>query len=158
MVAPRAGRPEAAAEIWSLRQSISPAASRATPGRLRLLGSLQALALAALGSALFLYWSQTLGRILLSLSAIILLSALASPTVVYQGLLQLVRALGQITARAMTWILWVPLFYGVFLPFGLLFRRGSRDRLRRTITPGALSYWEPHAGPTAASASRRRQY
>ena len=66
--------------------------------------------------------------------------------------------LGHWTGIALAWLLLVPIFYLAFLPFGLLLRRGRRDRLRRRLDPDAVSYWEPHDGPTAASGSRDRQY
>jgi len=55
-------------------------------------------------------------------------------------------------------LLLVPIFYLAFAPFGLLLRRGRRDRLRRRLDPEAASHWEPHEGPTAGSGSMRRQY
>ncbi len=150
-----AGRPEAAEAIWNFT-----ADERATaaPSRVRLRGSLQALAGVGVGVVLFLFVSPTLGRIVMGIAGFILLSALVSPTVVYAGIEKLFDSLGHLLGRAMTWLLMVPLFYLFFLPFGLLFRRGRRDRLRRYSERDAASYWERREGPTAASHSRERQY
>jgi hypothetical protein len=41
----------------------------------------------------------------------------------------------------MTWILLVPLFVLVFLPFGLLFRRGARDPMERRLDRARSTYW-----------------
>ena len=94
----------------------------------------------------------------MGIAGFILLSALVSPTVVYAGIEKLFDSLGHLLGRAMTWLLMVPLFYLFFLPFGLLFRRGRRDRLRRYSERDAATYWERREGPTAASHSRERQY
>jgi hypothetical protein len=53
-------------------------------------------------------------------------------------------------------VLLVPLFVLFFLPFGLLARRGRRDRLGRFFDPDAPTYWkrrEP-AAPTLADYER----
>jgi hypothetical protein len=121
-------------------------------------GSLQAFGVGALGGAIFLFWSPATGRVVLGVAAIVLLAALVSPTGLYAGIRQLLLTLGRWTGQALTWALLVPLFYLVFLPFGWLFRRGSRDLLKRYFDPEAATYWEPHEGATAASESRQRQY
>lgn len=82
----------------------------------------------------------------------------ASPAGVRAALQRLFAATGRAVGRALTWLFLVPLFYGFFLPFGWALRRGRRDRLCRRFEPDAASYWEPHAGPKAGSASHRRQY
>ena len=154
----RPGLPIAAAEIWNWRQPRAEAASRESPQRARVLGAIQALAVAAIGALILAYWSQTIATVAFSLSGVILASALISPTGLYAGLRRGLAALGKLTGRAMTWILMVPMFYLIFLPFGLLFRRGRRDRLKRYFDPDAASYWEPHEGPTASSPHYDRQY
>jgi hypothetical protein len=68
------------------------------------------------------------------------------------------RAIGRRIGRALTWLLLVPLFYLFFLPFGLLFRRGRRDRLKRYFDREATTYWETLEGPTAASSSHETQW
>ena len=154
-----AGRPEAAEAIWNFTADERAAAvPAAVPGRVRLRGSLQALVGVGVGVVFFLFVSPTLGRIVMGIAGFILLSALVSPTVVYAGIEKLFDSLGHLLGRAMTWLLMVPLFYLFFLPFGLLFRRGRRDRLRRYSERDAATYWERREGPTAASHSRERQY
>ncbi len=154
-----AGRPEAAEAIWNFTADERAAAvPAAVPGRVRLRGSLQALVGVSVGVVFFFFVSATLGRIVMGIAGFILLSALVSPTVVYAGIEKLFDSLGHLLGRAMTWLLMVPLFYLFFLPFGLLFRRGRRDRLRRYSERDAATYWERREGPTAASHSRERQY
>jgi hypothetical protein len=155
---PRPGRPEAAAAIWPWRQAAGPAPLTGNPARLRLIGSLQALAIALAGLALLRFWIKPAGVIALCISGVILVSALASPTGLYAGVRRFFIGLGHLTGRLLTWVLMPLLFYLLFLPFGRVFRRGRRDRLRRFFEPEATSYWEPHRGPTASSSSRERLY
>lgn len=150
------GRAEAADAIWVDRHSAraEPVASAA---RNRIVGVLQALATATLGSLLFVFWSQIAGSVALCVGAVILISALTSPTGLYVGVQRLFAAFGYQTKRALTWLLLVPLFYLFFVPFGALMRRGRRDRMKRYLEPDAETYWEPH--PTVDSMQRhQRQY
>ncbi len=156
---PIEGRPEAAAAIWDWRKPEPKAqTARRSPGRTRILGVLQALGLAAVAWVLFHYWSQTAAKEVLALATVFLVTSLASPNGLYAALLHLFGALGEATAKVLSLLLLGFVFYSFFLPFGLVFRRGHRDRLRRHLEPDALSYWEPHAGLTAASGSREAQY
>ena len=155
----RAGRPEAAAAIWSWRERASaPAPDPARGARLR--GSLQALAAAAAAAAVLLLWSRGVALVMFGFAALVLVAALLSPGGLYAGLHRLFAATGHLMARLLTWALLAPLFYAFFLPFGLLLRRGRRDRLARRFDPGATTYWEPRdaRAPTLASAHLDRQY
>jgi hypothetical protein len=109
-----------------------------------LIGSLQGLATAGVATALYLYWSQTVGTVVFCVAGTILFSALVSPTGLYRGVQALFTTLGNATGRALTWVMLVPLFYLFFLPFGLLLRRGRRDQLKRYFEADKPSYWEEH--------------
>jgi hypothetical protein len=125
---------------------------------MRTKGLVQAAVAALFGGALLVFWSKTIGSIVLAVASIVGLSALASPLGLYAAIERLFLALGRATGRVLTWVLLVPVFYGFFMPFGQLLRRGRRDRLKRRLEPDAATYWEPHEGPTAASPSLERQY
>ena len=82
----RAGRPEAAAAIWSWRERASePAPDPAAGARRR--GSLQALAGAAAGAAALALGSRALAQAIFAFAALVLVAALASPGGLYAGLL-----------------------------------------------------------------------
>lgn len=149
-----AGNPEAARVIWT-RQKPDARTTQSTAGEARIGGTIRALISATFGLVVFLFWSQLIGTIVLSLSAIILFSALVSPTGLYRGLQGLFATLGNFTGRVLTWLMLVPLFYLFFLPFGLLMRRGRRDALKRYFEPERDSYWEPHKDFSAADMDRR---
>ena len=150
------GRPEASASIWNWQAEQVDARTEQTEPGVRLRGGLQALAGAAFGVLAFLFWSRTVGSVALGLAALILFSSLISPGGLYASIQRIFEATGRAVGRVLTWVLMVPIFYLFFLPFGLLLRRGRRDRLRRYFEPEASSYWEPHDSVTAAS--RERQY
>jgi hypothetical protein len=151
------GRPEAAAVVWNWRDRAT-GFRKVTAGRVRLRGLLQAALAALLGSAILFFWSRAIGTAVLAIATIVAFSALASPLGLFAAIERLFLTLGHATGTLLTWILLVPVFYGFFVPFGRLMRRGRRDRLKRHLEADAETYWEPHAGPTAASTSHERQY
>ncbi len=155
----RAGRPEAAAAIWSWRDRGGSPAPDPTHGA-RIRGSLQALATAAAATAVLLLWSRTVAALMFVFAALLLFAALASPGGLYAGLLRLFAATGHFAGWLLTWALLAPLFYAFFVPFGLLLRRGRRDRLARHYDAGAATYWESRDSrtPTLASGQLDRQY
>jgi hypothetical protein len=154
-----AGRPEAAAVVWqwATPASLEPGADPAT-SRIRVRGLLQALVGGIVGFGVFRLVSPTVGVVVLGIAGVIGLTALVSPTGLFAGIERMFAALGGLTGKILTWLFLVPLFYGFFLPFGRLMRRGRRDRMRRFLDPSAESYWEHHEGPMAGSGSRKRQY
>jgi hypothetical protein len=152
----RAGIPEASAAIWRWRGGESEAAPPAPVARIRWRGSFQALAGGAVGLALWWLGAKAIATVAFAFAAVILGSALASPTGLYALLQRFFEAGGRVIGRAMTWIVMVPIFYLFFLPFGRLLRRGRRDRLHRHFDVEAKTYWEPHT-PVPTS-SLERQY
>ncbi len=148
--------PEASAVIWNWRGESSEAP--AGEGRERLFGLLHSLGVGVFGLAIHFLVSVTIARVVFTVASVMLVAALVSPTGVYAGIRALLRRLGHWTGIGLAWLLLVPIFYLAFAPFGLLLRRGRRDRLRRRLDPEAPSHWEPHEGPTAASDSMQRQY
>ena len=150
----RAGRPEAAAVIWSWRRADPAQESAHSSARLR--GALQALAGALVGAAALHFDVRAIAFVAFGLAGVVLLSALLSPTGVYAGLQRLFDAMGRALGSAVTWLVMLPLFGLFFVPFRMLLRRGRRDRLRRYFEPEAASYWEPHR--ELRPESRERQY
>ncbi len=156
MPAPRPGRPEASALIWSWRTGEAETRDAGDARRYRLRAALQALAGAAFGLCFYLLWSRAIAYAAFGIASIILLSGLLSPMGLYAGLHHLFEATGRTVGRIMTWVVLVPIFYLFFLPFGTLMRRGRRDALKRFFDSDAETYWEPH--PETPPAARERQY
>jgi hypothetical protein len=49
-------------------------------------------------------------------------------------------------------------FYLIFLPFGLLFRRGRRDSMRRYFEADQESYWQRRDPEREETRSRERPF
>jgi hypothetical protein len=154
----RSGRAEAALAIWNWRDPQPHGPPPPPASRERVRGSFQAAIVAAIAGLLLLLGVRIVASVMLGAAAIVLLAALASPRGLYAVLDRMAQAIGSRIGRALTWLLLVPLFYLFFLPFGLLFRRGRRDRLRRYFDAEAPTYWEAVEGPTAASSSHETQW
>jgi hypothetical protein len=154
----RPGRAEAALAIWNWRAPQPHGPPPSPAGSVWVRGSLQAAIVAALGVLVLWLGLRTVAFVMWGAAAILLLAALASPRGLYPVLDGMARAIGRRIGRALTWMLLVPLFYLFFMPFGLLFRRGKRDRLKRYFDREATSYWETLEGPTAASSSHETQW
>jgi hypothetical protein len=154
----RSGRAEAALAIWNWRDPQPHGPPPPPVSRVRVRGSLQAAIVAAIALLLLLLGLRTIALVMLGAATIVLLAALTSPRGIYAVLDGMAQAIGRRIGRALTWLLLVPLFYLFFLPFGLLFRRGRRDRLKRSFDSEAPTYWEALEGPTAASSSHEAQW
>jgi hypothetical protein len=148
------GRPEAAEVIWRWREPTLQASGQGA-SKARIAGTIQGFIGAGVAVAIYLLWSHTIGTIVFSISAATLLSALVSPLGLYRIIDGVFRSLGTYTGRMLTWLTLVPMFYLFFLPFGLLFRRGRRDRMKRFFEPNEASYWEPHKPFSAADHQRQ---
>lgn len=157
MAAPSPGSAEAAELIWKWREEAVAPTSRSY-SRERRRGALQAAAGAVVGGLLLWGGWTKPGSIVLGIAGLILLSSQLSPGGLYAMIERFTGAIARRLGTALTWLLMVPLFYVFFLPFGLLFRRGKRDRLKRFYERESPSYWELREGPTTASSSHESQY
>jgi hypothetical protein len=157
MQEPHAGRPEAAAAIWSWRESARGGAGQDDRGARRR-GALQFAATLAVAAVFWLAGLRGFAFGALALGSVALLAALVSPRGLHAAIQRLVEATGRVVGTALAWILLTPVFYLFFAPFGLALRRGRRDRLQRRFDPAAQSYWEPHEGLLASSGALDRQY
>lgn len=147
------GRPEAAAAIWSWRER--DAIERARIAKLRRSGVLRALVAMIAASALWLYFERPmLAAIALGIALLTLTLALASPGGAYVALSRGVDRVGALVGAVLTWVLLTPVFFLFFVPFGLLLRRGARDRLRRRFERERASYWTKRAADRPGSLER----
>lgn len=157
-LAPPTGQSEAAAAIWdwSAERPAKPDAGGWRNPRLR--GAVQGGIALGAGALLWVFWSHVGGGIVLGIGGLMLLASQISPTGLYLGIERGLQSLGHALSRAVSWLLLASVFYLFFLPFGKLFRRGSRDAMRRFYEPEATTYWEPRTRGRSASTSRARQY
>lgn len=59
--------------------------------------------------------------------------------------------LGRAGSAVVTWPLLFVVFWLVIVPFGVLFRRGRNDPLRRTFDAAAPTYWQRPTRPSDAA-------
>lgn len=135
-----AGRPEAAAAIWRWRQREIERAREAS--RARRGGLIQALVGAVVGGAFAFFGAHHVAVVAVTISAVVALLALLSPLGAFRRLDSLARAGGRLVGVVLAWLLLFPVFVLFFVPFGLLLRRGDRDRLSRRLERSSPSYWK----------------
>jgi hypothetical protein len=94
----------------------------------------------------------------MAIAAIILAAAITSPAGLYAALERALAALTHATGVGLTWILMSAIFFLVVTPFGLLFRRGRHDAMRRYFEANATTYWTERERGRSASTLRARQF
>ena len=154
------GRPEAAAAIWEwqARADAYDGAAAADLGKRRLRGTVQAAVGIVIGALLFTFFSRVAGAVVMTVGSVILLAALLSPGGLFATIERGFVTLGQWVGRALSYVLLSLIFWAFFVPFGLLFRRGRRDSMKRYYEPDAETYWTGREPGRTASRSRERQY
>ncbi len=155
---PRPGRPEAAAIVWNWREPGPTTAAPPEAARLRLRGALQGMIGLGVGALVLGFVSRPLGLFIVGVASLILLAALLSPTGLFAAIDRGMLALGRGVGQAISWLTLPLVFYLFFVPFGLSFRRGRRDSMKRFYEPSASSYWSDRTQGIVASASRSRQF
>ena len=153
----RASRPEAAAAVWNWRGADS-APVEPTAGPIRLRGAVRAAIGATAGGLVLVTLSALVGKIVLTASALLFLTAMLSPTGAYALVERAFEALSRMVGRLLNGLILPLLFYGVFTPMGAVMRRGKRDALQRFFDRERTTYWSDRSGERTASAHRTRQY
>ena len=159
----RSGRPEASAAIWKWQEA-SVAQEADASGRIRLRGALQGLAAGCVGGAIYHFLPavnphfRIVGIVVLSVASVVFLAATLSPTGLYAVIERMLAAMSRQFGRLLNWIIIPAIFYGIFVPFGVLFRRGRRDALQTFYDDERETYWSDRTGARTASSNRARQY
>jgi len=148
----RPGRPEAAAAIWVWRDRESD--ERARLAKLRRGGVIRAVVAGLAAGVLFAIERPIVASIAVGIGTLTLVLALASPRGAYAALSRGVDRVGALIGALLTWVLLTPVFFLFFVPFGLLMRRGARDRLRRRFERERASYWTKRAPDRPGSLER----
>jgi hypothetical protein len=148
----RLGRPEAAAAIWAWRDR--DAGERARLAKLRRSGVIRAVVAGIAAGVLFALDRPIVASIAVGIGTLTLVLALASPGGAYAALSRVVDRLGALIGALLTWVLLTPVFFLFFVPFGMLMRRGARDRLRRRFERERASYWTKRAPDRPGSLER----
>lgn len=137
----RPGRPEAAAVVWDWASAPDDASARAAKARRA--GLLRAVVAGVAGGAFFYFDRVVMAGVAWGVGGLTLVLAMTSPLGAYAALDRAVARLGQGIGGVLTWLLLAPVYLLFFMPFGLLFKRGARDPMKRALSPDAETYWEP---------------
>ncbi len=143
---------------WSWGNASAGAAAGAGAARaLRRRAAVQALAGVAVAVALWLLWRTPLAYLVAAIAVGLALLAAASPPA-YARVSRVLEAFGRWVGIAVTWVLMALLFYGLFLPVGLLLRARRSLRVTTGFDPQAPSYWTRPAARTAGPEGYRKQF
>ncbi len=151
------GRPEAAALMWTWQNNAAPD-NGARAAALRNKGMLSAgVGLAAAG-IFFALGHPTLASIVGAIALFTLITALVSPTGVYASIDGKLITFGRWVGTAVGWVVLMPVFVGFFVPFGLLFRRGAADPMKRAFDRSSASYWRKREADEDVEGRRKSQF
>jgi hypothetical protein len=159
----RGGRPEGAAAIWNWGIADALPAEESV-GKIRLRGGVRALIAGSLGGLIYYFLTPygrhfgLIGTIVISIACIVFLAAMLSPKGLYAIFERMLAAMSRQFGRILSWLVLPGIFYGVFLPFGALLRRGKRDNLQTFYDSESETYWSDRDDVRTASKNRMRQY
>jgi hypothetical protein len=159
----RTGRAAAAAAIWTWQDPVVSASEESTR-TIRLRGAVRALIAGSLGGLIFYFLPafhphfRLIGIVVLSIASFVFLAAMLSPRGLYGIFERMIDAMSRQFGRMLNWLILPGIFYGVFVPFGALLRRGKRDTLRTFYDEECETYWSDRDSVRSASAHRARQY
>lgn len=134
----RRGREEAAAAIWRWKADDAGSVAR----RARLGGIVRAIVGAAIGGVALGFGHPHVAWVAWGLTALLLALALGSPLGGYAFFLRAMNASGRLVGWIVAAVLLTPVYLLFFVPFRVLFRRGTRDRMTRRADPNATTYWK----------------
>ena len=155
----RPGKPRAAMAIWAWREEELPETRETSAARkIRLRGAIQGGIGLGMAALVYTFLTPVGGWIIATIAGTITLAALISPEGLFAGIEAGFRAAGRVIGRVLTWGLLSSIFYGFFLPFGGLFRRGAKDSMKRFYDPDAPSYWSTREPRETGIDSYKRQY
>lgn len=152
------GRAEAARVIWDWRGTRARQASDHRVRSVRLRGIGGGVVGGLVGLVLYHYVSVTVAMIAFGVAGLTSVTALVSPLGAYRWVEKAAGLLALAIGMILTWILLTPVYYGFFLPFSLLFRRGDADQMKRRLDAAAPSYWIKRRDPAPGPAPYERQF
>ncbi len=109
-----------------------------------------------IGTGVYFYLSPAVGYIAWSLSGVLALLGLASPTGAYAKVRAAMDTFGRIVGTVMAWLLLLPVYYLFFTPFRILFRGGKKDAMTRWLDPNAETYWVTREGESSKESYERQ--
>jgi hypothetical protein len=134
----RSGDPAAAALIWNWKDANKLVLG--LPNR-RTKGIIQGIAGLTAGTMLYVLISHHIGMVVWTIASVITFCAFVSPHGAYAAIERFIDWLVGVVGKSVTYLVMVPIFYLIFLPFGMLFRTGKKDAMKPFYEESAESYW-----------------
>ncbi|GEM_PF-2346188 len=151
------GRVEAAALMWNWRDGgKTDETDRAAALRNKGIG--QAVVGYIAAGVIFWLGIAILPFIVATIASITLLTALFSPLGAYAAIEGGLTKFAMWFGGIVSWLVLMPVFLLFFVPFGLLFRRGERDPMKRVFVPSAPSYWKERERDEDVAGRRKSQF
>ncbi|MCO4762636.1 MAG: hypothetical protein KC502_14080 [Myxococcales bacterium] len=92
------------------------------------------------------------------ISLLTLVLAIVSPLGGYRLMQRGIATAGRGAGIFIGWLTLVPVFLLFFVPFGIVFRRGRKDPMRRNMSSTAPTYWRTRTADTDALERRKRLF
>lgn len=105
----------------------------------------QALVVSMIGVLLLVFHHVVSALVVCTLAMCLFIIGFGAPSA-FAVIDRLAKRFGALVGTALTWILLVPFYYGVFTGGRLVLWVTGKDPLRRRKRPGETSYWVPHRG------------
>ena len=124
---------------WNWRNATDAAAVDAA--QLRRSGLLRAAIGVVAGAILLWFGGLWMACIAWGIAAVLGLTAAVSPGGAYAAIDGVLGRFANGVGQIIGWIVLVPVFFLVFVPFRVLARRGDADAMKRHYDPNATTYW-----------------
>jgi hypothetical protein len=145
-----AGREEAGRAIWNWR---APRPAPATAGLRRRMG-LQAGAGILVGTAFLGLRFHRAGTLALTLSTVLLVLSALAPIAILTGIRRGLEVFADLVGRIVSAVVLTIVYFGFFLPAGLLGRRNAKARAharyKRSFDRAASTYWATRTRPPSS--------
>ncbi len=150
------GREGASAVSWPYKQSFEDDRRRRAHAARR--EALMQTLVGCLAAGCLMWLShEILAAVALVIAAVNCLVAMCWPTTAWVRVKSGLTTIGRAAGVAIGWLALLPLFVLFFVPFGLLFRRGAKDPMKRHFDAQASTYWRQRQQPDEILRRLRQQ-
>jgi len=111
-----------------------------------------------LALVIYLFLSKIFGVIVCSIALLLTVLAFCAPIAVYTPIKGGLARLSTIVGTTISFVVLLALYCLFFVPFGLLFRRGRRNKLSLDFAAERSSYWIDRNASSEPSSGKKKNY
>lgn len=111
-----------------------------------------------LGLLIYLLLSKIFGVIVCSIALVLTVLAIVAPLAVYEPIKRALAWLSMIVGTVISFVVLLALYCLFFVPFGILFRKGNRNKLSLGFAANQSSYWIDRSAPSGKNNNYERQF